>query len=762
MGVIAEYSFTKMLSPTHAHLPHLPDVLKTKARTLRASKWARLEQLIRTHPAYTVLIIVVTLFAVFGDDIRIVFLPKSADQVFTDIFYFCFAVFVIDMGLSAIFEPRYLRSIIFLLDFLATSSLLLQPLIQTDISTQGLAIARVARIVRIMRIMRIARFAMVSQEQALQGAEKKRVDMNRRVSQTTMVRKSARTARGSSQTSENLERTTSRARSLSRAAVQRVSVLGSISSNSTVLSPSTTTKRGMLGTKLMQLTTEKIIVLVLLLVLGTQLLKPSTADHSMGIGLSILDNSFPVLLADDCFNNASTAAPSPFCLQTGCCQDFHNLVASYVESVGNGALKAKLKVLQIRGVTFLSLPTTTVRQSDLVDETLRRSLVTFDLSDFSQDDAKWSLLLATLVLIVLLVFPYVFGKDVLNLVVTPLEMIYDLVQMMTIDPFQDIDMSLTKSKCQELELIKGSLHRLTKLLQVGLGQASAEIIRRNLKSGSFSALQAGIRIEAIFCFIDIRCFSDYCDVLQEECVTFVNTIAAIVADAVRQHNGIINKNIGEAFLLAWKWGENEPLEDSSDAAEACLQASVAIIKEVARSPKVQAYAKRSAIRRRLGDSASVSVGIGLNIGWAIEGAVGSEQKIDATYLSPTVNTTARLESGTRQYGVSLLMSETFFFELASSRDRCRRIDRVAVKGSQEPVLLVTYVLSGDARELILQSDKYYESYIKGDWSTCKLQLDEFLSRWPNDGPALVIAEFIENHHCVAPPNWEGFRKLGRK
>jgi class 3 adenylate cyclase len=34
------------------------------------------------------------------------------------------------------------------------------------------------------------------------------------------------------------------------------------------------------------------------------------------------------------------------------------------------------------------------------------------------------------------------------------------------------------------------------------------------------------------------------------------------------------------------------------------------------------------------------MGFGLHAGWAIEGAVGSLQKVDATYLSPHVNMAA--------------------------------------------------------------------------------------------------------------------------
>ena len=53
---------------------------------------------------------------------------------------------------------------------------------------------------------------------------------------------------------------------------------------------------------------------------------------------------------------------------------------------------------------------------------------------------------------------------------------------------------------------------------------------------------------------------------------------------------------------------------------------------------------------------SVKMGFGLHVGWAIEGAIGSDFKIDASYLSPNVNMAARLEGSTKQYGVPLLIS----------------------------------------------------------------------------------------------------------
>ena len=78
-------------------------------------------------------------------------------------------------------------------------------------------------------------------------------------------------------------------------------------------------------------------------------------------------------------------------------------------------------------------------------------------------------------------------------------------------------------------------------------------------------------------------------------------------------------------------------------------------------------------------------------GWAIEGAIGSEYKIDASYLSPHVNMASRLEAATKQYGVTVLLSDAFVAMLSPRvAARVRQVDCVTVKGSQQPVGLYTY------------------------------------------------------------------------
>lgn len=63
----------------------------------------------------------------------------------------------------------------------------------------------------------------------------------------------------------------------------------------------------------------------------------------------------------------------------------------------------------------------------------------------------------------------------------------------------------------------------------------------------------GRKIMAIYGFCDIRKFTDTTEVLQEQVMIFVNEIAEIVHDLASEYGGSANKNIGDAFLLVWKF-----------------------------------------------------------------------------------------------------------------------------------------------------------------------------------------------------------------
>lgn len=73
------------------------------------------------------------------------------------------------------------------------------------------------------------------------------------------------------------------------------------------------------------------------------------------------------------------------------------------------------------------------------------------------------------------------------------------------------------------------------------------------KQGDVNPMLEGNKMIAIFGFCDIRQFTDATEVLVEGVMIFVNEIAQIVHGVVDMYQGAANKNIGDAFLLVWKF-----------------------------------------------------------------------------------------------------------------------------------------------------------------------------------------------------------------
>ena len=129
-------------------------------------------------------------------------------------------------------------------------------------------------------------------------------------------------------------------------------------------------------------------------------------------------------------------------------------------------------------------------------------------------------------------------------------------------------------------------------------------------------------------------------------------------------------------------------------ADAALQAAIDTMYSLAQNKEVQDYALRDGVQERM-PGYRVRLGYGLHYGWAIEGAIGTAYKIDASYLSPHVNMAARLEEATKQFGVPILMSGPFVCLLSPPSQHpltayIRPVDVVRVKGSAVPIALFTF------------------------------------------------------------------------
>jgi hypothetical protein len=253
-------------------------------------------------------------------------------------------------------------------------------------------------------------------------------------------------------------------------------------------------------------------------------------------------------------------------------------------------------------------------------------------------------------------------------------------------------------------------------------------------------------------------------------------------------------------------------------ADLALFSFLKIIAKINKFSHILDYRNNQALNERM-PGYKVKMGFGLHFGWAIEGAIGSMFKIDASYLSPNVNMASRLEAATKQYGVCLLASGAIHDIFSDEIKKiCREVDTVTVKGSLIPVRLFTvdidfenlgekqdrlHGLSLDAKKKIRDQekkdllgkiergtsntwdlfstdkdfkemrknyDKYfvkrfndgYQKYIKGDWATAEDMFAQCLRMNPKDGPTMTLKAYIEELNGRPPLHWDGFRELTEK
>eukprot|EP00928_Gymnodinium_smaydae_P013839 TRINITY_DN15021_c0_g1_i3.p1 TRINITY_DN15021_c0_g1~~TRINITY_DN15021_c0_g1_i3.p1 ORF type:complete len:334 (-),score=79.30 TRINITY_DN15021_c0_g1_i3:87-1088(-) len=332
---------------------------------------------------------------------------------------------------------------------------------------------------------------------------------------------------------------------------------------------------------------------------------------------------------------------------------------------------------------------------------------------------------------------------------------------------------------------------------------------RGSYNSALDAMIPGRRVEAIFGFCDIRNFTDATEVLQDQVMVFVNRIAGVVHSCINEFFGHPNKNIGDAFLLVWRLsGQNErKMRKLADMSLICL---IKIIAHINKSQLLAEYRNHPKLVKRL-PNYRVRMGFGLHKGWAIEGAIGSEFKIDASYLSPNVNQAAWLESNTKQFGCLILLSRSLVELMSREVAReCRLIDHVLMSGAADPFKMYTIDLDDLALEVErggphpssrnseqLKMDRWHDdfsmhtmfttdsdlvtmrarftveffcrfnmaylNYEAGEWTSAKdlLESTRFLLG-TEDGPSAALLRFLKKHNWKAPKNWSGYRVLTDK
>lgn len=209
-------------------------------------------------------------------------------------------------------------------------------------------------------------------------------------------------------------------------------------------------------------------------------------------------------------------------------------------------------------------------------------------------------------------------------------------------------------------------------------------------------------------FSDVRGFTSISENMSPvDLCELINEILTPVTQTIHQHQGTIDKYIGDAVMAFW----GAPLDNENHAHHAVTAALAftPVIKQINNSFKEKGWPK-------------IEMGIGLNTGTMNVGNMGSEFRMAYTIMGDAVNLGSRLEGLTKQYGVQIIVSETTKY--ATPDIGYLELDRVRVKGKNEPVSIyeplgLNTALTSEELSTIEQLDIALSDYHQQNWQQAK-------------------------------------------
>ncbi len=222
-------------------------------------------------------------------------------------------------------------------------------------------------------------------------------------------------------------------------------------------------------------------------------------------------------------------------------------------------------------------------------------------------------------------------------------------------------------------------------------------------------------------FSDIREFTNLSETMSpKENFNFINSYLKRMGPFIQNNNGFIDKYIGDAIMALFP-------QNSEDA----LRAAIGMKQEI----------YHYNLERAKSNYNPISVGFGIHTGSLMLGIIGANDRMDGTVISDSVNLAARIEGLTKEYGVSIIVSESVIEEIESKNIyNYRLLDRVQVKGKTRKII-VYHVYDGEPENIqnVIHSIKSdFEEGVKNFHSqNYELALEKFRivqTKYPDDKP----------------------------
>jgi adenylate cyclase len=262
----------------------------------------------------------------------------------------------------------------------------------------------------------------------------------------------------------------------------------------------------------------------------------------------------------------------------------------------------------------------------------------------------------------------------------------------------------------------------------------------------------GRKMELTVLFSDIRGFTSISEGLEpDELTHLMNEYLSAMTEVVRKNRGTLDKYIGDAIMAFW----GAPVSDPQHARQAIVTA-------------MQMQAALPAVNKAFAAKGwpEIRIGVGVNTGEMTVGDMGSTVRKAYTVMGDAVNLGSRLEGITKQYGVGILIGEGT--RKAIKDIVCREVDRVQVKGKEEPIVIYEPVgLEGEVGKAVQEEIKLWNQalrhYRAQEWDQSEVMLLN-LSRMAPD--QALYGKYMERvaHLRKEPPEsgWKGVWKFETK
>lgn len=253
-----------------------------------------------------------------------------------------------------------------------------------------------------------------------------------------------------------------------------------------------------------------------------------------------------------------------------------------------------------------------------------------------------------------------------------------------------------------------------------------------------------------FLFTDVAGFTPVCESYPpDKLALHISEYFEEVTKIIFKYNGTIDKYIGDSVMAFF----GAPVKDKDQTLNAC-KASVGIQKRLFELNQQWAAQDKPILETR----------IGIHVGYAVIGNMGSSDRINYSALGDSVNLAARLENTNKFYKTNIIISEDVFKEV---RDNClaRRLDVVSVKGKSsvtniyelqgithsEPHLLPSKIQIS----FCLKFEKCFQLYLEKRWDEAIEELTDLQKEFGDNHSISIYLNRCEKFKKDPPPeDWD--------